>query len=889
MNNQDKDKNFILSSDFISQNLNKFPEVYSQNFIEKLDSKKSETRLINFLDCLKDLNFENLNLFKKYLRDWRNQELTWIALRDLSGHQTVLETCLQLSEIAEIALKQTLRTLQRLDNFYLDLDILLMGKLGGRELNFSSDIDLIFVDFSEPGLSKNQDQEDQENKLIKFLRCFVSLLNDNTEDGFVYRVDLRLRPFGQQGPLIMTENQSIRYYQNQGRDWERYALMKSRFLIKKRESCEKALQNFVYQGAPDYSMRQAILKIYQAIQKEQKEQKNQKGFSHRINIKLGEGGIREAEFIVQALQLMHSSQEKTLRHRGFCQALTALVSEKILSSHQGVLLEDAYLFLRDLENKLQIYSDRQTHLYPDLKDLNYLNYLILAMKEKSAEDLKIKLDKHRKNISALRKSLIESDTNINTNRPSLMGPLGGLIPKPMDYFESIQPLDPICQSLLDSLKTPALEAIHNHPDPKIAKEVLLVLFQAIANKKSYLSLLVSNTRQLDRLLGLMVQSPYLKNLVIVYPRLLPLFWIQDESEPRSMGELKQTISHHLPLIDGLENQLDYLREQKLFQLCRIAISDLENKYPIMRVSDFLSELAEVIVQSVCDLAWHNMIERYGFPEGIAYGEDFGFAIIAYGKLGGLELSYTSDLDLVFIYQYAEGVSNGEKSIAQQEFYNRFSQRLTQYLQEKTQYGDLYSVDSRLRPSGQSGLLATPVSVFSQYQRQSAWTWEHQALLRARPIFSNLDLNAHFEQIRLDILCRPRELKKLKQEVRQMREKMRQSTQWQLIPGENLSLKQIPGGIIDIEFLVQYLALLWAHEYPILVRYTDNIRILENLAETKILLKQDAQKLMEIYRQYRNYLHRCTLLGRDESISEQFFKAEREWVWGIFNESLKIAY
>lgn len=864
----------MIRSDFVLKNIEKHPDFFQSFKNNQFDAAVSFERLEQALMAVSDL--EEL---KKRVRIWRNQEWSLVAIRDLSGEQGVLETCLQISLLAEIALKQTLELLKKIKNSSADLDILLMGKLGGRELNFSSDVDLIFVDFSEAAL---------EQDLNFLLRDFVSVLNDTTPEGFVFRVDLRLRPFGQQGPLLMTEAQLIRYYQEHGRDWERYALMKARFLIQKRETCEKALQKFVYQGAPDYSMRQAILKLYQAIQKEQKDPKRHQS-KRGVDIKLGVGGIREAEFIVQALQLMHAGQEKIFYQRGFVQALSVLVSQKILSEWDGAELEAAYLFLRNLENKLQMYADQQTHLLPALMSSHFEFYLLSALKIESIAVLNLQLQNHQQKIIQLRQKYIDLEQS-----PSALPKAVWSVPKQKNYFEELKAESPLCQSLLAGLKQPCLEAVRRHPNPEKAEAVLMDFLRSIQNKKSYLSLLNSNTRQLDRLLVLLVQSEFLKKLVMTYPRVLSLLWVPDESEPRSMRDLRQSILHHLPGMDQIEDQLNYLQEQKLFQLCRIAISDLEHRYPIMRVSDFLTELAEVIVQAVCELAWHEMIDRYGFPAGISHSGDFGFSVIAYGKLGGLELSYTSDLDLVFIYQYAEGCSNGEVSISQQEFYSKLSRLIIQYLQNNTPYGLLYQVDNRLRPSGQSGLLATPMASFSEYQRHSAWTWEHQALLRARPIFSNLDLNAHFEQIRLDILCRARDPQKLKQEVRQMREKMRQMLDMvgHQEPSVALYIKQMPGGMIDIEFLVQYLALQYAHQYPILVRYTDNIRILENLAAVEVLSLKDSQQLMEIYRQYRNYLHQATLLGVDHPAHQaviELFHTEKAWVWKIFNDFLGLNF
>lgn len=901
-------------SNFLQTQIKKFPDFFAENppLCPRryrplgLALPQGERKNKSFLEL------------KKIFRDFRNQEISLIALRDLNTNQTVLETCTQLSELAELIIQEALSILQIIKNTNFDLDILAMGKLGGHELNFSSDIDLIFVLFPA---SAAKDLGDGEasciRPVINLLQDFIDLLDTPTEDGRVYRVDMRLRPFGQSGPLVMTEDQLINYYKNHGRDWERYALIKSRFLIqpqeKKRLACEKFLQDFAYKSKnlekndldADYAMPTIILNIYKSIQTEQKNKSNN---SQYLNIKLAEGGIREAEFIVQALQLKYAGQDKRLRHRSYIKALMALASEKILTDHQASILEESYCFLRDLENKLQMKSDQQTHAYPlDLKNLKDLKNNLLRenisqmMGEKSAQDLDQKIKFHQERIIQARKNFLENKNQearsthcspLPWRERSKILPDGEGVrnprrpdddtsriyhfhhwssPKISNYFENLASQDPHCQNLLDQLKKPILEAIDEQKDFNLAKNIMLDLLNIIKNKRSYLSLLNSNTFKLTRLLYFLTQSVFLKNLVLQSPEILPLFWIQDESEPRSQRELKQYLDQHLQSMETLELKLEYLKEQKLLQLCRIAISDLEHKYPIMRISDFLTELAEVILDLTCDIAWHEMIDHYGFPAGILSAKDPGFAIIAYGKLGGLELSYSSDLDLVFLYQNSEGYSNGEKSISQEEFYSKLAKKILNYLP--------YPVDIRLRPDGASGLLVHSIVQFSHYQHEKAWTWEHQAVLKARPVFSNLDLNAHFEQIRLDILCQKRNPEKLRKDVLSMREKMRENKSKKI----NLDLKQTQGGLVDIEFLVQYLSLLHAHEYPVLVRYTDNIRILEALSEQGILKPAETDFLIECYRQYRNFLHRATLLG-PEFISDNnkdIFNDERARVWEIF--------
>lgn len=799
---------------------------------------------------------QDIAAVQKVLRDRRNQWMLFITWHSICGRYDVKQTCEQLSHLADILIRQALFACQRLLSLDIDLGVIAMGKLGGFELNFSSDIDLIFILFSG-----------EEDEALKLARLFIKALDEQTAEGFVFRVDTRLRPFGDMGPLVMREQQLLDYYAEHGRDWERYAMMKGRFVIKSRSEFVKRVHEYIFHSYADYTVRQEILKLYGQIQTKMRKS------GMKDNVKLGPGGIREAEFIVQSLQLLHGGKLKALREPSFIKALMLLASFGVISDHQANELEEAYCFLRDVENKIQMQNDRQTQVIPKSKEQKEKLSLACGFDELASFDMRLKY--MREKVTKLREQLLDLSEPHEKRAPQV-----NIETDPFDKIKT----EADCAAIFEKLKPFLLEQIEHSKHKDLLTRRLVNLIKAISKRKTYLALLFDQAVELPRLVKLFEQSDLLAKLALKIPRLLPMFLSAEDSEPLGYEHLKQRLQKRVQAEPDLERKLDVLRDCRQAQLCRIAISDLENVYSIMRISDFLSELAVAVIKSVEALVWHHMVEKYGFPAGLYDYQDHGFGIIAYGKLGGLELSYTSDLDLVFLYGCSEERSSGNKQITNNEYYAKLVQRFVGHCQAKTMMGDLYQIDARLRPSGSSGLLVSTVEAFEKYQMKEAWTWEHQSLIRARPVFANMELKSQFEAVRLKVLCQKRDPQKLKNDIINMRQKMRQA---KLKQSHLIDLKQIEGGVVDIEFMVQYLALLHAHNYPDVVHFTDNIRILEALALNGLIEQAVCDELCNIYRRYRNRLHRFTLTRDEKFLSPDLFADFRATVQRIWCEVFEI--
>lgn len=783
------------------------------------------------------------NALMKSLRLYRYQALMAITSRDILGHNSPEQTLIELSDTADYLIEQAQNQCARLLGFDLSLGVLAMGKLGAHELNFSSDIDLIFVLFSG-----------DESQATRLGQSIIQVLNQKNVDGFVYRVDMRLRPFGDAGPLVMRDKAMLAYYQKHGRDWERYALMKARFVgvAHSKSQCDwfNQLQQYIYRPYRDYSVREAIVTMYKLIQKEHRDQRL------ATHVKLGPGGIREVEFLLQSLQLTHGGQKLLLRNPSVLLALKNLVQEHLMQPDVAQELRESYLFLRAVENRIQMQEDRQEHHLPTTPARQ--QSLVAMMGFSTWDDFLSALSFHRERVIQHRRTLLDIDdlSEVTT------------LVDPMDLNQDLCQLAIKYPQLKPVL--PALSAAaQGEGEVELAREIA----QLIAKRQPYLSLIKNEHQQLRQLFKFLSDSPYLKRLVMAYPRLMGVLLSKHMIEPFDRVTLQTDFHERIARRDDPQQYLEVLRDNKLLQLVRIVIADLERRYPLMRISDFLTELAEVVVSEAEQLAWSEVTKRYGMPLDCS-DADHSFVIVAYGKLGGLELSYTSDLDLVFLYAQSEGETEGPRSISNSEFYAKLAQKILFYLQTKTVSGSLYEVDNRLRPEGSAGLLVSQIDAFEKYQKEKAWTWEHQSLVRARAICGPSKLCERFEAVRQSVLSHKRKLDLLKKEVGEMREKMRKTL---YRPGEPLDLKQVPGGLVDIEFYSQYLALAFSHQQPSLIRYSDNIRILEAAGDSAVIDPEVAQELCRYYRAYRKALHHQSLREHSDDFKVDSFQVERERV------------
>lgn len=857
------------------------------------------------------------------LRKLRQREMLRIAWRDLAGWASLDETLRDLSLLADACVATASQMLHAWmskewgvprseEGEPQSLVVIAMGKLGASELNFSSDIDLIFS-YMKDGVTRKRNGLSNEEYFTRLGRRLIYVLNENTEDGFVYRVDMRLRPYGDSGPLAPSFDLLEEYYQSQGREWERYAMIKARVIVGDKQANTEffnMLRPFVYRRYLDYGAFDSLRKMKSMISK----QVESKGLKN--NIKLGPGGIREIEFIGQAFQLIRGGREKQFRVRGIVQVLQLLNENEVLPQQVTDDLTRAYYFLRIAENRLQEYADQQTHELP--KDPVDRDRLAFSMGFSDWKKFSKSMNQHRNNVHKhFEQILAVSHADKKQNRNELTQELsifwqGGLdelraielleqcgfhhaqntLQLLRDFQESIErSLGIQGREQMDRLMPLLLAAVGVIQNPDTCLTWVTSMLEAIAGRTAYLSLLVENPVALSQMIKLFAASPWIANLITNHPMLLDeLLNTRKLYQPLDLQAIHDECRRTLQLIDehDLERQMETLRYFKLSHVLRVAADDIAREMPLMKVSDYLTGIAEVLLIEILQLAYTHLVEKHGKlgdSRGKQKGRHMGFVVVAYGKLGGIEIGYGSDLDLVFLHDFSaeSGVTTGPKSIANETFVARIGQRIIHMMNAHTASGILYEVDMRLRPGGASGQLTSNLEAFADYQRTEAWTWEHQALVRARPIAGDRRLSARFSEIRNEILTIKRDPGALQKDIRVMRERMRANL---VIKDPDLfDLKQGKGGLTDIEFLVQYGVLRWASEYPDLVKYYDNIHLLKDFSEHKLMKPNDAECLSEIYRNYRARIHRLALQEEPAQVDASEFKNERERVMALWNEWL----
>ncbi|WP_455217395.1 bifunctional [glutamate--ammonia ligase]-adenylyl-L-tyrosine phosphorylase/[glutamate--ammonia-ligase] adenylyltransferase [Kaarinaea lacus] len=847
------------------------------------------------------------------LRQHRQREMLRICWRDIGGHADLDETMADLSALADASIQAALtwHYQQLVEGFgeprneageTQQMVVLGMGKLGARELNFSSDVDLIFT-FPEAGQTHGGRKSlANEQFFTRLGQALIKALDDNTADGFVFRVDMRLRPFGQSGALACSFQAMENYYQVHGRDWERYAFIKARVVAGDQQQGAdllKSLRPFVYRRYLDYGAFEALRAMKEMVDAEVK----RKGMANHV--KLGPGGIREVEFIGQTFQLIRGGRVPELQRREIQYILSLLGERGYLPEYVVQQLQAAYVFLRTTEHRLQEYQDRQTHRLPeDEIDQQRLAY---SMGFAHWDDFIPVLRGHMARVHSRFEQVFaapqtdhgeEAKTGLSSLWIQSPGEAEAIaVLSGHGYRDAAGSWSRLCalkqgygyQALtrsgrdrLDKLVPLVLGAVAHASDPDKVLRHLVTLLETIARRSAYLSLLIEHPVALSQLVRLVDASPWITQLLTQHPLLL-----DELLDPRSLyappgrAQVEADLDQRLSGIDreDLEQAMDALRQFKQANVLRVAAADVVKAVPLMVVSDKLTDIAEVILGAVLDQAWQDMVGRHGYPSCANVGEgkgddEKGFAVIAYGKLGGIELGYGSDLDLVFVHNSdnTSAMSSGAKPVADEVFFARLGQRMIHILTARTPAGILYEVDMRLRPSGASGLLVVSLSAFEDYQKNKAWTWEHQALVRARVVAGDRRVGEGFEQVRRDVMALERDPVLLKKDIVEMREKMRES----LIKAkkDEYDLKQGLGGIADIEFMVQYGVLHWTHRYPSLVDFTDNIRLLEGFARHGIMSEHDAEILSDAYRAYRAEVHRLTLQEQPAIVSDDQFAKQR---------------
>ena len=850
------------------------------------------------------------------LRRLRRREMVRIAWRDIGGLADFDETVRDTSDLADAIIDTSLDRLHEWQCADLgtpightgepqQLVVLALGKLGASELNFSSDIDLIFT-FPENGQTEGGRRSvDNDRFFLQLARKLVKVLGEPTADGFVYRVDMRLRPFGTQGPLVLSFDALEEYYQTHGRDWERYAFIRVRAvsgdMVLAAELLER-LRPFVYRRYIDFGTLQSLRSLKVVMEQEVA----RKGMEH--SVKHGPGGIREVEFTGQAFQMVRGGRTPALRYRRLLTVLARLGELELLPAHAVESLSSAYRFLRAAEHRLQQVDDRQEHMLP--LDEPGRARIAAGMGYASWEAFSERLDRHRRNVDEQFAQVFGQERE--TDAAAGGDPLGALLSASTDEETGVTLLegagfaaareawsviaryrDTIALKMPDALGherlarlTPdLLRAIAAQSNATTTLERVMTVIESIAKRSVYLALLAERSIALSQFVQLCAASPWIARLLGRHPVLFDeLLDPRTLYEPLAPDRLDKDIAERLTAIDDpdREHEMDCLRQSKQANVLRVAAADVSRRIPLMVVSDHLTEIAEAVLRAALAIAWRDITARHGRPASMPRDAAFApYAIIAYGKLGGIELGYGSDLDLVFVHDDdSSAMTTGPKSIDLATFYARLTQRLIHVLTTMTSQGALYEVDPRLRPDGSKGVLVNTLDGLGEYVRDKAWTWEHQALVRARAVAGDPALGQRFAHLRRDILLRDRDGDTLRDDVRSMRERMR--TELGSRGSGRFDLKQDPGGVADIEFMVQYGALRWGSRLGADLDFTDNIRLLDGFRRADLMPEEDVTLLADAYRAYRGRIHEVSLQESEAVVGNEEFAELREAVVAIWN-------
>lgn len=807
------------------------------------------------------------NALKKVLRQLRQRVILRMMYRDLNGLADLYEVVQTTSHLAEIALNIAAHHhqtwLEALHGRPLNekgepqsLIVVGMGKLGGGELNVSSDIDLIFA-YEEEGETQGilgENAISNQDFFTKLGKKMISALDEVTEDGFVFRVDMRLRPFGSEGVLVSNLDALEDYYQNNGREWERYAWIKGRVVVGPADKVSQLLKPFVFRKYLDYnalaSMRELKLQIHRDVM--------QKGQGD--NIKLGRGGIREIEFIAQVFQLIRGGQDVSLQIKPTLEVFKLLKNKGLLLESAVNELTEAYTFLRNLEHRLMYVEDQQTQDLPKSDEAKAR--IATAMRLDNWDALLNLLNAHRQRVAAhfdatfsdsnyqqdvLETSIWQGIIDKETAMQALFNAGFGDAEQTYSRLQMLrnsnryQQLPELSRQRFDRLMPLLIRQSALEKNADVALLRAINLLENICRRASYLALFAEYPEALHLVVKLCAASPWLAQYLAAHPILLDeLLDTQTLYATPDFAKMQTELSKRMHLLQGdAEAQMDAMRHFKHTAILRFAAQDIAGRLTLEKLSDYLSALADVILQVSLQTIWQSLKFKHC--------ETPKFAVIGYGKLGGKELGYVSDLDIIFLYD--------DEAPEAGEVYARFAQRINSWFNSLTNAGLLYETDLQLRPDGNSGLLVSSVKAFRDYQLNKAWVWEHQAITRARFVAGNANIGKAFDAIRNEVLTQVRDTQKLKEEVIAMREKMRAA---QHLSGDLFDIKHGIGGIIDVEFLVQYLVLAYARQYPQLTENIGNIGLLSVLGELKIIDKKLGMKVADAYREYRKLIHATKL-------------------------------
>ena len=842
--------------------------------------------------------------FMADLRLARQRLMLWVAFRDLNGMASLEEVTHCLSFFAQLAVAEAIAFIRedlrlrfglprsQVTDSEMPLMVVGMGKLGGLELNLSSDIDLIFLYEHEGetvGAEKSLSNHEWFTRMGKRL---ITLLSEHDANGFVFRVDMRLRPNGDSGPLVCSLDMLEEYLLVQGREWERYAWIKGRLIAplsgtEAYAHCEKELEQlirpFVYRRHLDYGVIASIRDLHAQIQVEAEKRSSARHGKSR-DIKLGRGGIREIEFLAQMFQLMRGGTDPRFRIRPTLEVLDLIRQRGILPANEVEDLQSAYVFLRRLEHRLQVWDDQQTHYLPDDEITRERIALSMAEpgKDLDLDSFMTALDRHQNNVARLFEKAFSLDDSTRLDLAPMAlewEPKEQLFPNTLArwriWSESLKQrqLPEKSRLIFNNLMRQAAQHIEADESSRAHADLTLLRFfdllEAIARRSAYLSILAEYPKALSNVLALLKSSQWGAQYLTQHPHLLDHL-LNSRSEEFLIEnpvaywrEVKTNLDMRLDDVmsegDGSEQAMDILRVTHHTETFITLLADLgigvQQALSVEKVSDHLSALADLILQTTFERVWPGIAEKFNLSKEVVPP----FAIISYGKLGGKELGYASDLDLVFLYQAydADQVAG--------EVYGLLAKRMINWLTAFTSTGSLFEIDTRLRPNGSAGFLVTNSEAFRKYQLRegdnAAWVWEHQALTRARYSAGNVEVGLTFDDVRAEVLSQQRQIDYLRNEILGMRRKVHAGHP--NASGE-FDLKHDAGGMVDIEFIVQFLVLAYSHQHPKLIGNLGNIALLRIAGELDLIQSSEAQLVGDAYRLLRALQHRLRLDGAEKT-------------------------
>ncbi len=818
--------------------------------------------------------------FDREARLLRNQTQAGLIYRLLNGVDSFEDTVRVATQMAEAALEASLSHHRVILEQAFGVPsnpaftILGLGKLGGRELNLSSDVD-IFCIFAEDGETSGPRARDHGDYFTGLTQQLAKSLDALTVDGFVERVDQRLRPWGSAGQLAIPVVACEDYYEVHGREWERFALLKARPVAGDLElgrTLLRSLKPFLYRKYLDFGVFESIRDLKSKIEAEVRRHGRDK------NVKVGRGGIREVEFIVQAMQLLRGGQIPSLQVTGFLDALSTLMTEAIISQNDGLQLKQDYLWLRYVEHVIQAENDQQTQELP-----TDCGPLAAVMGFESADGF----ERKRREVTDRVHEAFVSFMRVEKSQAMAEASIKDEVQECLDSFLE----DPVCDRL-EPIARSRLTTLLDQLGPELSAypidvtERMLRFISTCTRRSVYLSLLSENPATRARMLDILDRSSWVTERLIEMPALLDELLTLDASDAEMSREaIGQELSMRLQRVDpdDPERLTEVLVQFAHGLAFRVAVFEIRGEIPLMRVSDQLTWIAEAVVSEVLHYAYREVANKHGHPVvNATEGNNWlGLSALGYGKLGGLEMSYGSDLDLVFVHGIdSEQITDGDVAIEGGLFVNRVVRRVIALIETNTRFGRLYEIDTRLRPSGRSGLMVVGLDALKKYLDESAWTWELQAFVRARPVVGDRLLNTKLETLRIEILRNAREPTELLNDVVEMREKMRAHL-GSRAGDVGFDLKHDRGGIVDIEFMVQYKVLAHAETHPELATYTDNIRQLDGLSDSGCISTVDADALKTAYIRYRTLNHEAILAGRKGRVEFAEVENERQSVESLW--------